>query len=145
MKMTIKNTWEPSFGLDDYDSDVRPRVQVVSILNLTEEVLYRSGITCTKLVGPTGLVVGVDESAEVIDVAERRATVAGQCYWTRFAAADLSTFIPHERFDVVAVRLTLLLQHEGDDAVFLVAIRLRPCVCSDGLIMILAHNPAGSN
>jgi SAM-dependent methyltransferase len=140
MKMTIKNTWEPSFGLDDYDSDVRPRVQVVSRCGVGD-VSFR----IAKLVGPTGLVVGVDESAEVIDVAERRATVAGQCYWTRFAAADLSTFIPHERFDVVAVRLTLLLQHEGDDAVFLVAIRLRPCVCSDGLIMIVAHNPAGSN
>jgi hypothetical protein len=31
---------------------------------------------------------------EAIDVAEKRATVAGNCYWTRFVAADPSTFVP---------------------------------------------------
>ena len=49
-----------------------------------------------KLVGATGLLVGVDESAERIDLAEKRAIVAGQCYRTRFIAASLNTFIPHE-------------------------------------------------
>ena len=147
-KMTMENTREPSFGLDDYCSEVRPPLKVMSVQNLTEGAMHRSGITrgmrvldlgcgvadvsfrIAKVVGPTGLVVGVDESAEVIDVAKKRAIVAGQCYWTRFAAANLSTFIPHDRFDVVAVRLALLFQSEGDDAVFS---QLSACVRPDGV------------
>jgi 2-polyprenyl-3-methyl-5-hydroxy-6-metoxy-1,4-benzoquinol methylase len=96
-------------------------VKVVSVLDLTEDV-HRSNIQSgmrvlelgcglgdlslwlAKLVGPNGLVVGVDDSPEAINVAEKRATVTGQCYWTRFVTADLNTFIPHERFDVVVLR-----------------------------------------
>jgi SAM-dependent methyltransferase len=81
-----------------------------------------------KLVGPTGLVVGVDESAERIDVAEKRATVAGQCYWARFVAADPNTFIPDDRFDV-----TLLLGREHATL-----LRLSSWVRPDGVIMIMA-------
>src|SRR5437588_8948831 len=85
-----------SYGLDDSRGWIGPLpVKVVSVLDLTEDVHW-SGIQrgmrvldlgcgvgdvslwIAKLVGPTGLVVGVDESAEDIDTAERRATVAGQ-------------------------------------------------------------------
>src|SRR5277367_3261279 len=113
-KMRARNTQEPSCRLDDSGSEVEPPpVKVVSVPDLTADV-HRSGIKrgmrvlelgcgvgdvslgIAKLVGPTGLVVGVDESAESIDVAQRRATVAGQCYWTRFVTADLDTLFPHE-------------------------------------------------
>jgi ubiquinone/menaquinone biosynthesis C-methylase UbiE len=98
---------------------------------------YLSG-SPNKLVGPTGLVVGVDESAEAIDVAEKRSTVAGQCYWTRFVPADVNTFVPNQRFDVVVVRRALPLQ--GERATFL---RLSTCLRPDGVI-IITRNPAGS-
>jgi ubiquinone/menaquinone biosynthesis C-methylase UbiE len=91
-----------------------------------------------KLVGPTGLVVGVDESAGDIDVAQKRATVAGQCCWTRFVTADLNNFIPNERYDVVVVRFALVRQ--GERATFL---RLSPWLRTDGVV-IITGNPAGS-
>ena len=119
-----------SYGLDDSRGWIGPPpVKVVSVLDLTEDVHW-SGIQrgmrvldlgcgvgdvslwIAKLVGPTGLVVGVDESAEDIDVAQKRATVAGQCYWTRFVTADLNTFIPHGRFDVVVMRRAYPLPRE---------------------------------
>ena len=90
-----------------------------------------------KLVGPTGLVVGVDESAETIDVAEKRATVAGQGYWTRFVTADLNTFTPHERFDVVVVHRALPLERQR--ATFL---RLSTWLRPDAVVMIVAGKPA---
>jgi hypothetical protein len=83
-------------------------------------------------------VVGVDESQEDIETAEKRATVAGQCYWTRFVTADLKTFIPYGRFDVVVVRLALVRQDER--ATFL---RLSTWLRTDGLI-IITGNPAGT-
>jgi SAM-dependent methyltransferase len=84
--------------------------QATFVRDLTEDVLRRAGVErgmrvldlgcgngdtsllLAKLVGPSGLVVGVDPSLEAIDVAEKRATAAGRCYWTRFIAADLDTF-----------------------------------------------------
>lgn len=91
--------------------------------NLTEDGLRQAGIKrgmrvldlrcgtgdasllIAKLVGPSGLVAGVDRSAGVIDLAQRRATVAGQCYWAHFVAADPDTFVPPGLFDVIIVRL----------------------------------------
>ena len=159
MKVTATNTREPSHGLGDSGSEGwRLRLKVRSVLDLSEDVLHRLGIErgmrvldlgcgagdasrwIAKLVGPTGLVVGVDESAEVIDVAQRRATVAGQCYWTRFVTADLNSFVPHERFDAVVVRLALLRQRE--QATFL---RLSACVRPDGVIIVVSGKPAATN
>jgi ubiquinone/menaquinone biosynthesis C-methylase UbiE len=145
-----------SYGVDDSRGWIGPLpVKVVSVLDLTEDV-HRSGIQrgmrvldlgcgfgdvslwIAKLVGPSGLVVGVDESAEAIDVAERRSTVAGQCYWTRFVTADPNTFVSHQRFDAVVVRRALLLQ--GERATFL---RLSTCLHPDGVI-IITGNPVES-
>jgi SAM-dependent methyltransferase len=61
-----------------------------------------------RLVGPTGFVLGVDRSADAIDVAERRASQAGQCYWTRFTAAELDAFSCDQQFDAVIGRLVLM-------------------------------------
>lgn len=63
-----------------------------------------ASLLIAKLVGPSGLVAGVDRSAEAIDLAQRRATVDGKCYWARFIVADPDTFIPPEPVDVVIVR-----------------------------------------
>ena len=116
MHMTARNTQEPL------------PLTLVSVRYLSEDVLRRSGIKpgmrvldlgcgagegsylIAKLVGPTGLVVGVDESAEAINIAQKRALMAGQGFWTRFVTADLNPFIPTERYDVVVVRNAQLLQ-----------------------------------
>jgi 2-polyprenyl-3-methyl-5-hydroxy-6-metoxy-1,4-benzoquinol methylase len=117
VKKARKPSYDPyaSIGVDDSGGWIGPLpVKVVSVLDLTEDVRW-SGIQrgmrvldlgcgvgdvslwIAKLVGPTGLVVGVDGSPEAIDAAEKRATVTGQCYWTRFVTTDLNIFIPHER------------------------------------------------
>jgi SAM-dependent methyltransferase len=156
MKMTARNPQGSFYRLDDSSSEaglLRPKV--VFVADLTEDVLHRSGIKrgvraldlgcgvgaaslrIAKLVGPTGLVVGVDESPEAIDIAQKRATVAGQCYWTRFVAADPSTFIPHERYDVVVVQCALLRQRERAGFLWLSA-----SVDPDSIIMVVAGKSA---
>jgi 2-polyprenyl-3-methyl-5-hydroxy-6-metoxy-1,4-benzoquinol methylase len=130
-------------------------VKVVAVLDLTEDV-HRTAIQrgmhvlelgcgvgdvslwIGKLVGSTGLVVGVDESAERINVAQRRATVAGLCYWTRFVTADFNTFSSHERFDVVVMRRALALPRERATLLWL-STWLRP----DGVIIVMVGKPAG--
>jgi 2-polyprenyl-3-methyl-5-hydroxy-6-metoxy-1,4-benzoquinol methylase len=143
-----------SYGVhDDSGGWIGPLpVKVVSVLDLTEDV-HRSSIQrgmrvlelgcglgdislwLAELVGPTGLVVGVDESPEAIDVAEKRATVTGQCYWTRFVTADIDTFDPLERFDVVVLRHVPPPQRAA-------LLRLSNYVHPDGVI-IITGNPAG--
>ena len=156
LKAKARTARQPSYdpyassGIDDTGGWIGPLpVKVVSVLDLTEDV-DRSGIQrgmhvlelgcgagdtslwIAKLVGPAGLVIGVDEAAEVIDTATKRATVSGQCYWTRFVAADLNTFIPHGRFDVVVVRSELLLRREERATL----LRLSTYVYPDGFIII---------
>src|ERR1700754_2820426 len=145
-----------SCGVDDVGREIGPRpVKVLAVQDITEDV-HRSRIKrgmrvlelgcgfgdvplwIARLVGPNGLVVGVDESAEAIDVAERRATVALQSYWARFVTADLNTFDPHERFDVVVVHRAIPL--ECGRATLL---RLSSWVQPDGVILIMAGRPAG--
>src|SRR5262249_39957013 len=60
-----------------------------------------------EIVGPSGLVVGIDGSAEAIRKAERRATETGKCLWVRFAAAELGEFRPSQTFDALIGRLDL--------------------------------------
>ena len=74
--------------------------QATFVRDLTEDALHRAGVErgmrvldlgcgtgdtsllLAKLVGASGLVVGVDPSAEAIHVAEKRATVPGSYSWT---------------------------------------------------------------
>lgn len=104
----------------------RLELQAALIGDLTEDVLKRAGIgqgmrvldigcgvgdvslLAGKLVGPSGMVLGVDRSAEAINIAERRATETGQCHWVRFAATELDAFSPAESFDAVIGRLVLM-------------------------------------
>jgi ubiquinone/menaquinone biosynthesis C-methylase UbiE len=143
--------------LGDSGIEVRPQgLRVISVLDLNADILKRSGIErgmrvldlgcgsgdasllIARMVGASGLVVGVDESAQAIDEAEKRATVAGRCYWMRFVRANPDTFVPPERFDAVVVRLSLLRQ--GEPATFL---RLSACVRPDGVIIVVS--PAGQS
>jgi ubiquinone/menaquinone biosynthesis C-methylase UbiE len=136
----------------DSGIEVKPLgLRVISVLDPTADVLRRSGIErgmcvldlgcgsgetsllIAEMVGASGLVVGVDKSAEAINEAEKRATIAGCCYWTRFVKADPETFVPPERFDAVVVRLTLLGQ--GGPATFL---RLSACVRRDGVTLVVS-------
>jgi ubiquinone/menaquinone biosynthesis C-methylase UbiE len=121
------------------------------VLDLTAAVLTRSGIErgmcvldlgyrsgdasllIAKMVGPSGLVVRVDGSAEAIDEAEKRAIIAGRRYWTRLVRADPDTFVPHERFDAVVVRVILLRQDEPTNFA-----RLSTCVRRNGVIMLVS-------
>ena len=134
-----------------------PGLRILSVLELTEETLRRAGIargmrvldlecgagdaslSIAKVVGPSGLVVGVDRSRKAIDAAEKRATEAGYCYWTRFVVADPDTFGPNERFDVVVARSTL--SRQGERAALL---RLSGCVRPDGAIIVVCGQPRGN-
>jgi ubiquinone/menaquinone biosynthesis C-methylase UbiE len=155
--MRVITTNAPPSELGDSGIEVSPLgFRVISVQDLTADVLKRSGIErgmrvidlgcgsgdasllIAKMVGPSGLVVGVDESAQAIDEAEKRATVAGRCYWMRFVRANPDTFVPPERFDAVVVRLSLLRQ--GEPATFL---RLSACVRTDGVIIVVS--PAGQS
>ena len=167
MKTKTMKAQQPSYsscGVDDSDGWVGPLpVKVISVPDLTEDVIRSAiqrgmlvlelgcgvgdvSLRIAELVGFNGLVVGVDESAERIDLAEKRAIIAGQCYWTRFITADLSTFIPHEHtfiphegYNAVVVRRAHLLQNER--ATFL---RLSTWLRPDGVILIIDGKPAGS-
>jgi ubiquinone/menaquinone biosynthesis C-methylase UbiE len=95
----------------------------------------RSGdasLLIAEMVGPSGLVVRVDGSAEAIDEAQS-AQQSPACYWTRLVRADPDTFVPHERFDAVVVRVILLRQDEPTNFA-----RLSTCVRRDGLIMLVS-------
>jgi SAM-dependent methyltransferase len=155
MQATTANA--PPSGLGDSGIERPLGLRVISVLDLTEDVLRRSGIErgmrvldlgcgagnasllIAKSIGPCGLVVGVDRSAEAIDVAEKGATVAGYCYWTRFVTADPNSFVPHERFDAVVARRTFF--RKGERATFL---RLSGCVRPDGVIIVVSGKPTGN-
>ena len=158
LNMQLAPAGAPPSELGDSGIEVSPlESRVSSVLDLTEDVLRRASIergmhvldlecgagdaslSIAKLIGPSGLVVGVDQSREAIDVAERRVTVAGYCYWTRFVAADPNTFNPHERFDAVIARRTLFRQ--GERATLL---RLSTCLRPDGVIIVASGKPVGN-
>jgi SAM-dependent methyltransferase len=93
--------------------------------DLTDEVLRRAGVgpgmrvldlgcgtgdvsfLAARLVGPTGSVVGVDRSAEAVQVAERRARGAGLTN-VSFAVQDLTELAVAGRFDAIVGRLVLM-------------------------------------
>jgi ubiquinone/menaquinone biosynthesis C-methylase UbiE len=147
-----------SSEFDDAGIEVTPPgLRICSVLELTEETLRRAGIqrgmhvldlecgagntslSIAKVIGSSGLVIGVDRSREIIDIAERRATVAGYCYWTRFVVADPDTFIPDDRFNVVVARPTLLRRAERSTSS-----RLARCVRPDGVIIVVSGKLAGN-
>src|SRR3954468_2584093 len=59
-----------------------------------------------EMVGPGGAVVGVDQSATLLEIAESRRRAAGLEH-VRFEAGDARTFTPDVPFDAVVMRLLL--------------------------------------
>ena len=115
------------YALGYSDSEFkRLEFQATLIRDLTENVLQRAGICrgmrvldigcgigdvsllAAEIVGPSGLVVGVDRSADAVALAERRAVAAGKCHWTHFVVAELDEFSPNESFDAVIGRFILM-------------------------------------
>jgi len=103
----------------------RLKQQGAFLRDLTADAMRRAGIAASmrvldigcgvgdvsllagEFVGPEGTVLGIDRSAEAVDLATRRAALAGQT-WVRFAAADIDGFTTQERFDALVGRLVLL-------------------------------------
>jgi ubiquinone/menaquinone biosynthesis C-methylase UbiE len=83
---------------------IRPGMRVLDLGCGVGDVSLMAG----RLVGPSGLVLGVDRSADAIATAEKRASAAGQCYWVRFAASEIDDFVPDGTFDAIIGRLVLM-------------------------------------
>jgi SAM-dependent methyltransferase len=115
------------YALGYSDSEFkRLEFQATLVRDLTVNVLRRAGIghgmrvldigcgigdvslLAAEIVGPSGLVVGVDRSPDAVALAERRAVAAGKCHWTHFAVAELDEFSPNESFDAVIGRFILM-------------------------------------
>jgi len=62
------------------------------------------------LVGPSGLVLGIDRSAESITIVRRRAAAATKSEWTRFDTVELDAFESDSAFDAVIGRAVLMCQ-----------------------------------
>lgn len=110
---------------DGQDEFKRLERQAAFFRDLTEDVLRRASIDAgmrvldvgcgvgdvslllARRVGASGLVVGVDRSAEAIAVAQRRASAAGY-HWMRFAVSDLDSFATGATFHAVTGRLVLM-------------------------------------
>jgi SAM-dependent methyltransferase len=153
MDATTRKSDDPvPHGSSSSGCDIRHLKRRITFLrNLTEASLSRAGVErasrvldlgcgtgdasllIAKLVGPSGLVVGVERSAEAIDVAQKRATVTGQCYWAMFVVADPDMFVATEQFDMVLVRLSLSRLREH-------LLRLSTHVRLGGVIAIASHS-----
>lgn len=99
-----------------------------------------------ELVGPSGLVLGVDRSAEAVETASARAARAGRDRWVRFAAAELDVFFTHERFDAIIGRLILMYLPDPSATLRRLTTRLRPggIVAFQEMAVTLIHSvPAG--
>jgi SAM-dependent methyltransferase len=127
MTATMRNTQDPHpYALGYSESEFRRLEQQGAYFrDLTDDVLRRAGVEpgmhvlvvgcgvgdvsllAGMLVGPTGAVLGIDRSAEAIEVARRRAVAAGQAS-LRFEAVELDAFSTERKFDAVIGRLVLM-------------------------------------
>lgn len=82
-------------------------------------------LVAAELVGPTGTVVGIDQSPSVLALAEDRATRRGLTT-VSFRHGDLTTIRVTEEFDAVVGRLVLLYTPEPHEVVRRFAGTLRP-------------------
>lgn len=115
----------PAYALGYSDAEFRRLEQQGAFFrDLTEDVMRRAGIKTGQrvldvgcgvgdvsllvgeLVGPTGTVLGIDRSADGIEVARRRAAAAGLS-WVSFETAELDDFATTQRFDAIVGRLVL--------------------------------------
>ena len=122
----------------------RLEMQGAFIRDLTEDVLQRAGLKpgmrvldlgcgvgdvsllAAKLVGSSGLVIGVDRSAEAIGIAQQRAIQTNLYRWMQFAVTDLDSFVPDEAFDAVIGRLVLMYLPDPAATLRRLSAHLRP-------------------
>lgn len=78
-----------------------------------------------QMVGPSGMVLGVDKSPEAVALATQRAKQAGLSN-VRFVAADLAQFTHDERFDALVGRLVLMYFADPEVIVRRLAQLVRP-------------------
>jgi ubiquinone/menaquinone biosynthesis C-methylase UbiE len=86
---------------------IRPGMRVLDLGTGLGHVARLAG----ELVGPTGAVIGLDQSAEALTIARERTLATGATHVT-FMQGDASTWTAPDRFDVVVERL--LLFHVAD-------------------------------
>jgi ubiquinone/menaquinone biosynthesis C-methylase UbiE len=134
-----------SYAMGYSDSEFnRLELQASLMGHLTEDVLRRAGLAtgmrvldvgcgvgdvallAAELVGPSGLVLGVDRSDESIAIAELRAVAADKKGWMRFLTAELDVFDSGSTFDAVIGRAVLMYQPDPAASVRRLARLLRP-------------------
>ncbi len=123
--MTIIPVMQP-YPLGDADPELRRLIEQARLFgDLTEQMFRHAGLRAgmrvldvgcgagdvsflaASLVGPTGRVLGIDRSAQAVELATGRAAAAGLAQ-VRFQVADLTQFHASEPFDAVVGRLVLV-------------------------------------
>lgn len=84
------------------ESGIEPGMRVLDL----GTGLGHVALAVAELVGPGGSVVGIDQAAPLLEIAEQRRTAAGADN-VRFVEADVRTFEPDESFDALVGRLIL--------------------------------------
>jgi ubiquinone/menaquinone biosynthesis C-methylase UbiE len=110
---------------------------------LTEEVFDRAGVgpgmhvldvgsgagdvafIASRLVGPSGSVLGIDRSPDAVKRASERAAANG-LGWCRFAVADAAAYESDQRFDAIVGRLVLMYLSDPVQALRALARHLKP-------------------
>ncbi|MFE0753657.1 class I SAM-dependent methyltransferase [Inquilinus sp. NPDC058860] len=136
------NTVEYALGHSESEIQ-RLMLQATVLRPITERLLHAAGLRpgmrvldlgcgagdvsllAAEIVGPTGVAIGIDRSAEVLTVARARAAAAGLDH-VAFIETDIDDFAVGEPFDAVLGRYVLIHQPEPTETIRRAAAQLRP-------------------
>jgi SAM-dependent methyltransferase len=144
--MTTTTTGASSYVLGHSASEQRRLdAQGAQLRGFTERLLRDAGISCgmrvldigcgtgdvsllaADLVGPTGTVVGIDRSPDVLDTARGRARASGCADRVHYIQQDLTTIgVEFGRFDAIVGRNVLMHQPDPVGAVKRLIVLLQP-------------------
>jgi ubiquinone/menaquinone biosynthesis C-methylase UbiE len=82
-------------------------------------------LIAAEIVGPSGLVLGIDRAGEALEIAGRRAAAKGYP-WLRFEHGDFNVMRPDETFDVLTGRFILMYLADPAGAIRRLLRQLRP-------------------